>query len=295
VTDWWLRPAPLARLAVFRTLVYLYVPLDLFVRSGQVIAHTRGPADLYAPVTPLRLLHHPAPHLWFAEVLRVVIIVAALVAATGRLRRLAGWTVAIAYSDWVLLAMSYGKIGHDHLPILAAVLVLPTAPGATWRAAGDSAAAGWAMRWVEITVVATYFLSAYAKVRFGGWHWVTGATFAWAVVRRGTDLSRPLLNHPLVLLAAQWGLFLLEASTPALLFLRQRWRIVGVVVLLLFHVTTWLTITINFLPLMVCLMAFLPLERVAEATTRRLSRRPRGADGSRATAGAAPSSGPRPA
>ncbi len=265
--DWWFRPVPLARVAVFRTLVYLYVPVDLFVRSSQVIAHTRGPADLYSPVTILRLLHHPAPATWFAETLRIVIIVASLAAATGRFRRIAGWAVAVAYADWVLLAMSYGKIGHDHLSILAAVLVLPTVAGASWRSTKSSPAAAWAVRWVEIAVVATYFLSACAKVRFGGWHWVTGATFSWAVVRRGTDLARPLLDHPLVLLAAQWGLFLLEVSSPVLLFVRQRWRTLGACGLLLFHVTTWLMLTISFLPQMVCLTVFLPLERVAAAVT----------------------------
>jgi hypothetical protein len=272
VAGWWFAPAPLARLAVLRTLVYLYLPVDLFVRTGQVVAHTHGSPELYAPVTILRWLHQPAPQPWFAHALRVLIIVVSLVAATGRLRRLAGWTVAVAYADWTLLAMSYGKIGHDHLAILTAVLVLPTVAGASWRSTDRSASATWALRWVEITVVATYFLSAYAKVRFGGWHWVTGATFAWAVVRRGTGLADPLLQHPMVLLLAQWGLFLLEVATPVLLFVRQRWRTVGVVVLLGFHVTTWLMITINFLPQMVCLAVFLPLEALAAVAVRALAK-----------------------
>jgi hypothetical protein len=44
---------------------------------------------------------------------------------------------------------------------------------------------------------------------------------------------------------------------------------VGALALLGFHVMTWLTITINFAPLMVCLCVFLPLERLARyASTR---------------------------
>ncbi|MDQ1695762.1 MAG: hypothetical protein QOJ03_1115 [Frankiaceae bacterium] len=271
VRGWWLRPEPLARVAVLRTIVYLYVPLDLYIRTAQVVPHAYGSSELYKPVKLLRLLHQPSPAPWFAQSLRVLIIAASLVAATGMLRRVAGWIVAVAYLDWACLAMSYGKVDHDHLAIVIAVLVLPTVADASWRTTDRSEAAGWALRWIEIGVVATYFLAAYAKVRFGGWHWITGATFAWAVVRRGTDLATPLLHHPLVLLLAQWGLFILEVLTPVLLFVRQRWRTLGVLTLLSFHVMTWLTITINFAPLMACLFVFLPLERLAAVVTRAAS------------------------
>jgi hypothetical protein len=264
---WWFRPEPLARVAVLRTLVYLYVPLDLWVRTAQVIPHAYGSAELYEPVNLLRLVHQPSPEPWFAQSLRVVIIVSALVAATGRSRRIAGWICAVSYLDWTCLAMSYGKVDHDHVGIIAALLVLPTVRGASWRSTDRSESAGWALRWVEICVVATYFLAAYAKVRFGGWHWVNGATITWAVVRRGTAISTPLLHHPLVFLLAQWGLFILECATPVLLFVKQRWRTLGALTLIGFHVMTWLTITINFAPLMVCLTVFLPLERLAGYAT----------------------------
>ena len=269
---WWFRPEPLARVAVLRTLVYLYVPLDLWVRTAQVIPHAYGSDELYTPVNLLRLIHQPSPEPWFAQSLRVVIIASALIAATGRSRRVAGWICAAAYLDWTCLAMSYGKVDHDHIGIIAALLVLPTVRGATWRSTERSEAAGWALRWIEICVVATYFLAAYAKVRFGGWHWVNGATITWAVVRRGTWISNPFLHHPLVFLLAQWGLFILECLTPVLLFIRKpRWRAIGALLLLGFHVMTWMTITINFAPLMVCLCVFLPLERLARYASTRSS------------------------
>ena len=264
VARWWLRPAPLARFALMRTIVYLFVPIDLFARTGQVVPHAYGSRDLYDPVELLAAISQPAPSPWFVQTLRVVIIVFSLVAATGKLPRVAGWIVALAFLDWCCLAMSYGKVDHDHLAILVAVFVLPTVSGATLRSRDRSEAAGWALRCIEVTVIATYFLSAYAKlVRFGHPHWVTGATFAWAVVRRGTFVVRPLLHHPLVLLLAQWGLFALETLTPIVLFLGRRGRIVAVVVLESFHLMTEATIRINFVPLMVCLLVFLPLEDVA--------------------------------
>jgi hypothetical protein len=265
VHRWWFRPEPVARLAVLRTLVYLYVPLDLYIRTASVVPHAYGSPDLYKPVDVLALLHQPAPTPWFAQALRIVIIATSLLAAAGVKPREFGVVVALAYADWACLAMSYGKVDHDHLAILVAVAVLPTVGGSGWNTGARSEAAGWALRCIEIAVVATYFLAAVAKMRFGGWHWPNGAIFAWAVVRRGTPLARPLLHHPIVLLLSQWGLLLLEASTPAMLFVRQRWRTLAVVGLLSFHLVTWLAITINFAPLVVCLLAFLPLERVPPA------------------------------
>jgi hypothetical protein len=264
VAAWWVRPAPLARFAVLRIVIYLFVPIDLFARTSQVVPHAYGSSELYDPVELLAAIHQPAPQPWFVQTLRLVIIVASLVAATGHARRFAGWVVAIAFLDWCCLAMSYGKVDHDHLAILVAVFVLPTVSGASLRSRARSEAAGWALRCIEVAVIATYFLSAYGKVvRFGHLHWLTGATFAWAVVRRGTFLARPLLHHPAVLLLAQWGLFSLECLTPIVLFLGRRGRIVAVIALEAFHLTTQAMIRINFVPLMVCLLVFLPLEDLA--------------------------------
>jgi hypothetical protein len=269
VARWWLRPVPLARFAVFRTIVYLFVPIDLWARTAQVVPHAYGSSELYDPVELLAAIHQPAPTPAVVQTLRVVIVLASLVAATGRLSRLAGWVVAVAFLDWCCLAMSYGKVDHDHLAVLVAVFVLPTVGRASGRDFSSSEAAGWALRCVEVAVIATYFLSAYAKVvRFGHPHWLTGATFTWAVARRGTFLVRPLLDHPLVLLLAQWGLFALECLTPVVLFLGRRGRILAVLGLEAFHVMTEATIRINFVPLMVCLLVFLPLEALPGLTGR---------------------------
>jgi hypothetical protein len=273
LTRWLFRPGPVGRVAILRVLVYLYVPIDLFTRTQQVVPHAYGSAQLYDPVYLLATLHQPSPQPWLVQTLRVVIIVAALVAAAGWLPRLAGWTVALAYLDWACLAMSYGKVDHDHLGLLVALFVLPTV-GVT-RIGSDerSEAAGWALRCIEIAVVATYFLAAYAKeIRFGGTHWVVGAIFAWAVIRRGSSPVKLLLHHPLLLVAGQIGLFCMEALSPLLLVLGRRARIVGVGMLLSFHLITWASIGINFAPLVVCLGVFLPLEDIPGWVARR--RRP---------------------
>jgi hypothetical protein len=270
VSRWLFRPGPVGRLAVLRLLVYLYVPIDLFTRTAQVVPHAYGSAALYDPVDLLDTLHQPSPEPWLVQTLRVVIVVGSVIAAAGVLPRLAGWVVALAYLDWACLAMSYGKVDHDHLGLLVALFVLPTAGRVRLGATERTEAAGWALRCIELAVVATYFLSAYAKeVRFGGAHWVVGATFAWAVVRRGSSPAKLLLHHPLVLVAGQIGLVAMEASTPVLLVLGRRARMVGVAMLLGFHLVTWASIGINFAPLLVCLGVFLPLEDIPGWVSRR--------------------------
>ena len=85
-----------------------------------------------------------------------------------------------------------------------------------------SEAAGWALRCIQIGVVATYFLSAVAKIRFGGWGWPNSAIFTWAFVRRGTALADQLLRWPWAVVASQWALIILETLSPVLLFLRGK-------------------------------------------------------------------------
>jgi hypothetical protein len=159
--------------------------------------------------------------------------------------------------------MSYGKVDHDRFAFLVLLGVLPTVGAADLGDRRRSLQAGWAVRMTQVAVVATYFLAAWGKLRFGGWNWATGATLTRAVLRRGTDLGQWTLDHPGVLRGLQWGLLLLELAAPILLFVRRdRIRYTIVAGLIAFHVITYLAISIIFLPHVVALMAFLPLERL---------------------------------
>ncbi|MEU4835599.1 hypothetical protein [Streptosporangium sp. NPDC023615] len=255
LSRWWFEPVPPRRIDVLRVIVYAFLPLDMVLFTGGVWGHAEAATSVYRPVLLARLLHLPAADPALVRTLFAVVVAAGLVAATGRLPRAAGYVAALGYAQWVLLAMSYGKVDHDHLALVVALFVLPGAG----RASAE--AAGWATRCVQVAVVATYFLSAYAKIRHGGWEWPNGATFQWAVTRRGTFLGHFLAGVPGVLLVGQWFVLLAEAASPVLLFLRGRPLRAGVTFFLLFHLTTWAAITIHFLPHVICLAAFLPLER----------------------------------
>jgi len=60
----------------------------------------------------------------------------------------------------------------------------------------------------------------------------------------------------------QWTVLVAEFCSPLLLVAR-RWPLwAGLAFFATFHLMTYLTIRIHFLPLVVCLTAFLPLERL---------------------------------
>jgi hypothetical protein len=193
------------------------------------------------------------------------LLVAAAVGATGRLPRLSGTVVAVLYAEWMIIAMSYGKVDHDRFAFLVALAVLPTVGRASHRDVTPDERAGWAVRCIEIAVVATYTLAVLAKHRFGGgiFTWVDSTTFLRAVVRRGTWLADPLIEANGVLHVAQYGLVFIELFVAPLILLRNRLGRIVIVYFLVFHLITYAMLTIVFLPHCVCLVGLLPLERLA--------------------------------
>ncbi|HEY9473829.1 MAG TPA: hypothetical protein VIS06_08255 [Mycobacteriales bacterium] len=260
---WWMEPVPSGRVAVFRVLVYLYVPLDVFLFTPWVAQHGGLPTALYQPLTIGRLLHLPTPTHTVVEVVRWLLVATALVAASGRAPRLSGTVVFALYLEWMVVAMSYGKVEHDRFAFLVALAVLPTVGATRFGDRSRSASAGWALRMVQVAVVLTYFLAAWAKIRFGGWDWPTGATLARAIVRRGTVLSTWMLDYPTLLVAGQFLMIGAELCSPLLLLARSdRARCAAVGLLLGFHVSVFAGITIIFLPHVVAIMSLLPSERL---------------------------------
>ncbi|MCZ2838643.1 MFS transporter permease [Modestobacter sp. VKM Ac-2985] len=261
---WWFRPVPLARIAVFRAIAYLFIPVDVFLTTAWVRAHADVPTDWYAPLLIGRLLNLPTPTHTLVLVVQWALVVAAVVAATGRAPRLLGLAVFLLYSEWMVIAMSYGKVDHDRIAFLVALAVLPTIGRARLRDRRSSEAAGFAMAAVLVTVMLTYFLAAWAKIRFGGWDWATGATLTRALVRRGTDLSMWTLDVAWLLPTVQWVMIILELAAPLILLVRtDRARIALVLFLLGFHAMVYAGVTIIFLPHCIAILSILPWERLS--------------------------------
>ena len=268
IHDWWFRPLPRGRVAALRTIVYLFVFVDVLLTNPWVADHGVVPQDFYRPLLLGRLLALPAPTETLVTLVQYALLACAAIAASGRLPRLAGTLVFALYFEWMVIAMSYGKVDHDRFAFLVALAVLPTVGAANWGQRTRDDAAGWALRAVQVAVVLTYFLSVFAKLRFGGLEWLNGATLTRAVLRRGTFISEPLLDYPWVLQVAQYGIVAFEVLSPLLLAPgRIGRRFLGAAVA--FHVVTFAAISIIFLPHIVCLFSFVKLEKLSPWSMRR--------------------------
>lgn len=275
---------PLARITVLRTIVYSFVVLDVLTLSADVVSHADN-AAYYTPLLLARLLHLPAMSGLPAHVLQVVIVLAAVAAAAGWRPRSTGTVVAITFWLWMFYSQGYGYVAHDHMALLVAVAVLPTVAAlpssgtgtvtGTVAASGGgeatseprSEAAGWALRSIQLAVVATYFFSVIPKILYTGSPaaWANSAILTWAAVRRGSLLAHWLLAHtPWIFVPGQWGALALETLSPVVLFLRGRALYVAIGLYLSFHLATLVLLGIHFLPTVICWAAFLPLERWRE-------------------------------
>ncbi|TCO35469.1 vitamin K-dependent gamma-carboxylase-like protein [Kribbella steppae] len=275
VAGWFTPTIALARVAWLRTVLYLFVILDMhaFVRDTRLKGEHSG---LYQPLLLARIFELPEPSVANTTTLYVVLIVACLLGATNYFPRIAGWIVAPAFTWWVLIGMSDGKVDHDHLALVVALWVLPTVKAGKRGLAsyGDqtrSEAAGWAVRCVQISVIATYFLSAVAKLRSAGWAltWPGSAVLTWAIVRRPHPVGEWLLHHPWMLHVMQWVGIIAEILSPVILWLKGRWQLLGALFFLGFHAANTAILLIHFLPTVVCWLAFAPLERIVPWFKRR--------------------------
>jgi hypothetical protein len=272
-------PVPLGRVAAFRTVVYLFVALDLVWFTPWVRSHAAIPGVFYQPLLAGRILHLPTPTPLLVNGIFWTLIPLALAAATGRAPRLLGWAVFALYFEWMIIAMSYGKVDHDRFGLLIALAVLPTAGRARHGDATTTERGGWALRMVQLAVVATYFFSSWAKLRFGGVGWLTSATLERAIIRRGTALTDLLTSNHWILVAAQFGIVAFELSSPVVFFVGPKIRYWIIAYFYLFHVMVMATITISFAPHQAAMTSFLPLEKVRPIVwAKRLVSRRRAAD-----------------
>ena len=272
LSGWLFAPMPVSRVAALRVLVFAFVIVDVVLLHTSGWDHGYADPVWYEPLVMGRVLHLPAASVLLVQVLKWGCVLAALAAMTGRAPRLLGWTVAVGWVWYQYIAFSYGKVDHDRADFVVALALLPTVGMAHLSDRRRSEAAGFALRAVQLAAVATYFLSSWAKVRFGGWDWVNSATMVRAVVRRGTPMAQWLLEVPWTLHWFQWVLMGAELTSPVIFLLSEKWRRRAVGGWFVFHAMTYGAITIAFWPHLVMMLAFLPLERYAAWLRERFAR-----------------------
>ena len=265
VATWFMPVLPESRVAILRTVIYLFVIIDIHLFVRDPIPLSRN-SELYQPLLIERLFHLPPPSVPLTITLYLILVVFCLLAAANVLPRLAGGVVAAAFTWWTAIGMSYGKVDHDHLALVVALWVLPTVGviADRWRSVERSAQAGWALKCIQIAVISTYFLSALTKIRSGGWSitsWPESSILLWAIVRRPHGLGQFLLPYPELLHVMQWLSFTAELTSVVVLWLRGRALLAAAVFWMGFHAFTLAILYIHFAPTAICWLAFAPLER----------------------------------
>jgi len=266
---YWYEPIDCRRLRVFSWIVHATVLVTAFLIDTWVPPHGWAPRSFWQPIGVARILSLPAPTPGTMTALRVVLLVSAVAAillarpdgraAVRRAARVANAAVFAAYGLWLVWAFSWSKVDHDRLTIMVALAVLVVVPGV---GVGRDRRAGWALRTVQVVFIMAYPLSAASKIQKSGWLWANQATFARAIIRRGTKLGNLLVHQGELLRIGQWAFIALEVGSIAALWRRPRVRAVVLVGIVCLHLFTWLAIGIHFLPHSICLVSFLPLERL---------------------------------
>jgi hypothetical protein len=260
---WLFAPVPLGRVAVLRTLVYLFIVFDILVYTETAQNRVYVPTELYVPLHVDQLVPFiPTPTSTVVDVTIWGLLILSPIAAIGIFPRFLGTIIFCLYFEWMLIFNSYGKVDHDRFAFLVALAVLPTIGRARHGDKTISEKAGWAFRLCQLAVIATYFLAAWAKLRFGGLEWLWGTSLTWAILRRGTEWSNWMLDHVWMIKTSQVGIVTFELVSPVIFFVSDRIRPYIVGYFYLFHLFTWLAITISFAPHLVVMASFLRLERL---------------------------------
>jgi uncharacterized membrane protein YphA (DoxX/SURF4 family) len=186
-------PAPAERLATLRVLIGSFGVVYLAVRSVHISNVARLPHGRFEPVGVVRWLDEPAP-LWVVRAVVIVTLAAGVAFVAGWHYRIAAPIYAVGLLGALTYANSWQHVAHTENLLVLHTAVLAIAPAAVvWsrdarRVATRSwpepaAVFGWPVRLITLLTVITYALAGVAKVRHGGFDWVTG------------DVLRNLIAH----------------------------------------------------------------------------------------------------
>lgn len=179
--SWLSEEAPARRLAAVRILVGLYATVFVAIRSFHWLDVARLPVRRFDPVGVLGGLAGPLSPTVVAALSGATLLAAAAFTLGWRFRLVAPVFAAL------LLVMtthgnSWGQILHTENLLVLHVIILAFSPAAAAYAIGGRADIdevhrheyGWALRVMTLVVVIAYVVAGLAKLRNGGFDWLTG-------------------------------------------------------------------------------------------------------------------------
>jgi hypothetical protein len=105
IGSWFMPVVPDSRVAILRTVLYLFVIIDIHLFVRDPIPLSRHP-ELYQPLMIERLLQLPPPSVPLTITLYLILMIGCLLAASNVFPRLAGGVVAAAFTWWTAIGMS---------------------------------------------------------------------------------------------------------------------------------------------------------------------------------------------
>jgi hypothetical protein len=275
---------PAERLALLRIFVGAFAVFYLAIRGMSLASVARFAPTSFSPVGPVAVLDAPlVPAIVY--LLAALALVLAVLFTLGWRYRLVGPLFALLFLWVTSYRSSFGMKFHTENLLALHVLLLSVAPAADVLCLGAPKAEaarvqhgryGWAIRAMCVVTVVTYVLAGIAKLRNGGWDWMTGDVLRLQVAYdnlRKIELGS--LHSPLgALLVGQAWFFpplavmtmLVELGAPLALFHRRLAKY-WVVAAWLFHMGVLALMAIAFpYPMSaVAYLAFFEIERVLDS------------------------------
>lgn len=243
---WLMAPADPRRLAAVRIGLFSLLALRLATNDYGEVADQ--PRALFDPVSLFHLIPE-MPSSELTSACQLVGVIAAILAAAGRLPRL---TFPLAFGAALFLGLmlnSTGKIMHNDVLLmlcLVPLLLNPRAATVRWSLAGQrrqdhriGPRFGWPVQLAMLIVGLSYLFAGLQKLRFAGIEWVTSDNLRWTLEAASTSgggidgLGSSIADLGLIVHFAAAGALLLELTFILCVpFPRLRWVFVPGVCLL---------------------------------------------------------------
>ncbi|MBT8165687.1 MAG: HTTM domain-containing protein, partial [Acidimicrobiia bacterium] len=179
--SWLSEEAPARRLAVVRILVGLYATVFVAIRTFHWLDVARLPVRRFDPVGVLGGLGGPLSPSTVAGLSGMALLTAVAFTLGWRFR----WVAPVFASLLLVLTThgnSWGQILHTENLLVLHVIILAFSPADVAFAVGRRQPSddtprhdyGWALRIMTLVVVIAYVIAGLAKLRNGGFDWLTG-------------------------------------------------------------------------------------------------------------------------
>lgn len=233
VSAWVCPVAPARRLAVVRIAVGVFACLWLVGIAIDLLARAGFDPARFRPVGLAVWTGSVAPAVVGAVLVATLVLGVAWV--LGLRYRVLAPVFAIGLAWLLSYRNSWGHLSHgEHLLALhVGILALaPAADALRFRDRGaeprpDDRRYGWPLRLLVLVTISTYAIAGLAKLRGGGWAWLSGDTVRLHVANEAlrvglvggtvSPLAEWLVPHGWIFAIAAWGTVALEVGAPVAL------------------------------------------------------------------------------